>query len=267
MVTCCSSGSTIDAWGSNPVIIPADPEPEDLMTSPYSNPGAPAYTQSLAEATRVTGFLQKVYGWMSAGLAITAAVAWIVASTPVLWQAIVGNQLLFFVIAFAPIGFVWYLNARAETLAPSRAAMLFVVYAALNGLTLSVIFLAFTTASIATTFLTAACTFGALAVYGSTTRRSLQGVGQFAFMGLIGVLIASVVGLFWQNDMFQFVLSACGVVVFTCLTAYKAQQLKSMALALPDGQLATYSVVGALSLYLSFINLFLFMLRLFGRRR
>ncbi len=236
------------------------------MTSPYRNAAAPAYTQTLAEAARITGFLQRVYGWMFLGLGITAVVAYAVASTPALYQPILGNQVLFLIIAFAPIGFVWYLNSRADSLAPSTAALLFAVYAALNGLTLSVVFLRFTGASIATTFLTTASAFGALALYGSTTKRSLQGVGQFAIMGLFGVVIASIIGIFWQNNMFQFVLSICGVLVFTCLTAYRAQELKAMALALPEGQLGTYSVVGALGLYLAFINLFLFLLRLFGRR-
>ena len=170
-------------------------------------------------------------------------------------------------VLLAPIGFVWYISAKVDSLSPTTAATLFSVYAGLNGITFAFVLLAYTGASIASTFLTTSAMFGALALYGSITKRNLAGVGQFAFMGLIGVVIASIVGIFWQNDMFQFILSVCGVVVFTALTAWDAQKLKAMALALPDGRLGSYAIVGALSLYLDFINLFLFLLRLFGRRR
>jgi len=108
--------------------------------------------------------------------------------------------------------------------------------------------------------------FGSLALYGTLTKRDLSGLGQFAFMGLIGVVIASIVGIFWHNDLFQWVLTICGVVVFTCLTAWDAKRIRAMATALPDGRTGSYAVVGALSLYLDFINLFLFLLRLLGRR-
>ena len=144
---------------------------------------------------------------------------------------------------------------------------LFVFYAAPNGITFSVILLAFTGASIASAFFTTAGMFGALAVYGTLTKRSLVGLGQFAFMGLIGILIASVVGWFWHNDALQFLISACGVVVFTALTAYDAQKLKAMALAVDGPQTGSYAISGALTLYLDFVNLFLMILRLFGDRR
>ena len=117
------------------------------------------------------------------------------------------------------------------------------------------------------TFVVTAGMFGALALYGSTTKRSLAGVGQFVFMGLIGVVLASIVGLFWQSEGLQFIISVVGVIVFTGLTAWDAQRLKAMAVSLPDGRTGSYAVVGALSLYLDFINLFLFLLRLFGGRR
>lgn len=238
------------------------------MSNPFagsSSTSTLAGTQ--AEAAKVTGFLQRVYGWMFIGLAITAAVALFVASSPALIQGLLSNQLLFWAVLLAPIGFVWYLGAKVDTLAPNTAAMLFATYAALNGITFSVILLVYTGASIASTFLTASGMFGALALYGTVTKRNLEGVGQFAIMGLFGVVIASIVGIFWQNDMFQFILSVCGVVVFTALTAYRAQQMRAMALALPDGKIGAYAVVGALGLYLAFVNLFLFLLRLFGRRR
>ena len=118
-------------------------------------------------------------------------------------------------VLLAPIGFVWYISAKVDSLSPTTAATLFSVYAGLNGITFAFVLLAYTGASIASAFLTTSAMFGALALYGTITKRSLAGVGQFAFMGLIGVVIASIVGIFWQNDMFQFILSVCGVVVFT----------------------------------------------------
>jgi len=220
-----------------------------------------------ATAERVTAFLRKVYGWMFVGLGVTAAVAVGVAGSPALVQAIFGNRVLFFGLIIAELGLVFYLSARVNKLAPATASGLFLVYSALNGATLAMIFLAFTGTSIATTFFVTAGMFGALALYGSTTKRSLAGVGQFVFMGLIGVVLASLVGMFVKSEGLQFVISIVGVIVFTGLTAWDAQRLKAMAVAVPEGQSGSYAVVGALSLYLDFINLFLFMLRFLGGRR
>ena len=216
---------------------------------------------------RVTAFLRKVYGWMCVGLGVTAVVALGVASSPMLIQAIFGNKILFFGLIIAEIGLVFYLSARVNKLAPATASGLFLLYSALNGATLAVILLAFTGTSIATTFFVTAGMFGALALYGSTTKRSLAGVGQFAFMGLIGLILASLVGLFVHSAGLQFVISVVGVIVFTALTAWDAQKLKAMAVAVPEGQVGSYAVVGALALYLDFINLFLFLLRFMGGRR
>ncbi len=220
-----------------------------------------------ATAERVTAFLRKVYGWMFVGLGVTAAVALGVAGSPTLLQAIFGNKLLFFGLIAAELGLVFYLSARVQKLAPGTASGLFLLYSALNGATLAMIFVIYTGTSIATTFAVAAGMFGALALYGSTTKRSLAGVGQFVFMGLIGLILASVVGLFVKSDGLQFVISVAGVIIFTGLTAWDAQRLKAMATALPEGQTGSYAVVGALSLYLDFINLFLFLLRFLGGRR
>jgi uncharacterized protein len=225
---------------------------------------APPYP---AAAERVNAFLRGVYGWMAGGLAITAATASLVAATPSLVYAITTNRLLFWGILIAQLGIVFGLSARVDRLASSTAALLFVVYSVLTGLTMSVILLAFTGESVATTFMVTAGMFGALAFYGTVTRRDLSGLGSFLFMGLIGVVLASIVGLFWQNDALQFVISFIGVIVFTGLTVYDAQRLKAMALATPGGQIGSYQVVGALSLYLDFINLFLFLLRFTGTRR
>jgi len=220
-----------------------------------------------ASAERVTAFLRKVYGWMCVGLGVTAVVALGVASSPTLVQAIFANRILFFGLFIAELGLVFYLSARVNKLAPATAAGLFLLYSALNGATLSMILLAYTGTSIATTFLVTAGMFGALALYGTTTKRSLAGVGQFAFMGLIGLILASLVGMFLHSAGLQFAISIIGVIVFTGLTAWDAQRLKAMAVAVPEGQSGSYAVVGALALYLDFINLFLFLLRIFGSRR
>ena len=229
-------------------------------------PSSAFETSTVRSAERVSAFLRSVYGWMFVGLATTAVVALAVASSGV-GAALVANPLWFWGLAIAELGLVFYLSARVQKLAPGTAATLFLVYSALNGATLSLILLRFTGVSIATTFVVTAGMFGALALFGSVTKRSLAGVGQFAGMGLIGLILAMVVGMFWHNDGMQFVISIVGVIVFTGLTAWDSQRLKQMATALPEGQVGSYAVVGALSLYLDFINLFLFLLRFLGGGR
>jgi FtsH-binding integral membrane protein len=159
------------------------------------------------------------------------------------------------------------LSARVEHLGASTAATLFIVYSALTGLTLSFVLLVYTGESIATTYLISAGMFGTLAVYGATTRRNLSGLGQFLFMGLIGVVLASVIGFFWHSAALQFVITLVRVGVFAGLAAYDAQRLRKMADAMPDGRAGAYAINGALALYLDFINLFLLLLRIFGKRR
>jgi len=227
--------------------------------------GFPATAEASAE--RVTAFLRKVYGWMFVGLAVTAVVASTVAGSPTLMQHIFSHQILFIGLILAQLGLVFYLSARVATLAPNVATMLFIVYSALNGVILSFILLAYTGESIGTAFLVTAGMFGAMALYGSTTTRSLAGAGQFFFMGLIGLVLASVVGMFWHNDALQFLITVIGVIVFTGLTAWDAQRLKLMAATVPEERTGSYAVVGALSLYLNFINLFIMLLRLLGGRR
>ena len=218
-------------------------------------------------AERVSSFLRSVYAWMCGGLAVTAATAVVVAASPAIVTAIATNRLLFWGIVIAQLGIVFVLSGRVQTLASSTASILFIAYSALTGLTLSFVLLAFTGESIATTFLVTAGMFGALAAYGTFTQRSLAGWGQFLFMGLIGVVLASIVGIFWQSSALQFVITFAGVIVFTGLTAYDANQLRTMALSLPEGRVASFAIVGALKLYLDFINLFLMLLRIFGDRR
>ena len=217
-------------------------------------------------AERVSAFLAKVYGWMCIGLGITAAIAYLVAGSPALVRALAGNQLVFFALVLVELGLVFYLSARVQSLEPGAAAGLFVAYSALNGVTLSVILLAYTGASVATTFLVTGAMFGSLAFFGTTTSRSLAGAGQFFFMGLIGLVLASIVGIFWHNDALQFLITVVGVIVFTGLTAWDAQRLKQMGAEVPEDRAGAYAIVGALSLYLNFVNLFLMLLRLQGRR-
>jgi FtsH-binding integral membrane protein len=216
---------------------------------------------------RVTSFLSKVYGWMFLGLLVTAGTAFFVASSPALIRMFIENRILFFGLLFGQLGLVFFLSARVEKMAPATAAGLFLLYSAMVGVTSSVILLIYTLTSIFSTFIVTAGMFGATAVYGTLTKRSLAGVGQFMFMGLIGLILASIVGLFWQSSALQFVISVVGIIVFTGLTAWDAQRLKHLATALPEGQVGSYAIVGALSLYLDFINLFFFILRFTGGRR
>ncbi len=225
------------------------------------------FSTSLPVAERVSAFLRAVYGWMCVGLAITAGTAWLIAGSPAIVVAIATNRLLFWALMGAQLGLVFVLAARVDKLAASTAAMLFVLYSALTGVTISFVLLAYTGESVATTFLVTAGMFGGLAAYGTVTKRSLAGLGSFLFMGLIGVVLASIVGIFWHSDGLQFVISFIGVIVFSGLAAYDAQRLKAMALASPGGQTGSYAIVGALALYLDFINLFLFLLRFSGSRR
>lgn len=230
-----------------------------------------SWNQSYVPATisdeRVTSFLSKVYGWMFFGLLITAGTAYFVASSPALIRTLILNRALFWILVFGQLGLVFYLSARVEKMAPATAAGLFMVYSGMVGVTSSVILLIYTSASIFSTFIVTAGMFGATAVFGTLTKRSLAGVGQFMFMGLIGIILASVVGIFWQNSALQFVISVVGILVFTGLTAWDAQRMKHMATVVPDGRVTSYAVVGALSLYLDFINLFFFILRFTGGRR
>ena len=216
---------------------------------------------------RVTAFLSKVYGWMFLGLLLTAGTAVVVASSPALIETLILNRILFWGLLIAQLGVVFYLSARVNKVSPVTAAVLFMLYSGMVGITSSVIFLIYTGASIVSAFVITGGMFGAMAVFGTLTKRSLAGMGQFMFMGLIGLIIASVVSIFWYNDVLMFVINVIGVLVFTGLTAWDAQNLKQMAVSLPDGRVGSYAVVGALSLYLDFINLFFFILRLMGGRR
>jgi FtsH-binding integral membrane protein len=227
----------------------------------------PALSGSWSADERVTAFLRGVYGWMGVGLAVTAATAWLIANSPAAVTLVATNRVLLWGLLIAQLGIVVALSARVDRMAASTASLLFLAYAALTGVTLSFVLVAYTGESVATTFIVTAGMFGAMAAYGTTTRRSLAGFGQFLFMGLIGIVLASIVGMFWHSDGLQFVISFIGVIVFTGLAAYDAQRLRDMALATSAGQISSHTIVGALALYLDFVNLFLMLLRFTGNRR
>ncbi len=227
----------------------------------------PLYPEQVAAAQGE--FIRRVYNWMGLGLAVTALVALFTASNPALLGLILGNPLVFFGLIIGQLVLVVVLSAAIERLQASTATLLFFLYSALTGLTLSVIFLAYTQASIASTFLVTAGTFGAMSLYGYTTRRDLTSWGSFLFMGLIGIILASVVNIFFHNETIYWVVTYAGILIFVGLTAYDTQTLKEMARAgFADEEVASKSaVMGALRLYLDFINLFLMLLRIMGRRR
>ena len=220
---------------------------------------------------RVNSFIQSVYNWMAVGLGLTGITAFMVSNSQTMMQLIFGNRLLFFGLIIGELVLVFYLSARVAKMEASTATGLFILYAVLNGLTLSVIFLAYTASSIASTFFICAGTFLACSIYGMMTKRDLTSMGGFLMMGLIGIIIASVVNMFIQSSGMAMVISYIGVLVFVGLTAYDTQKLKHMAMTQPAGLDAGVvrkgAIIGALSLYLDFINLFLMLLRIFGGSR
>jgi FtsH-binding integral membrane protein len=212
-------------------------------------------------------YMLRVYNYMASGLAITGLVAWITASTPALLQAIYGTPLLW-VVMLAPLGFVFFLSARIHAVSFSTAQTLFWVFAGVMGLSLASIFLVYTETSIARVFFITASAFAAMSLYGYTTKRDLSGWGSFLFMGLIGIIIALVVNLFVQSSALQFAISVIGVLVFTGLTAYDTQRIKEIYFESDSPEVAgKKAVMGALRLYLDFINLFIMLLHLLGSRR
>lgn len=216
-----------------------------------------------------TSFMTRVYAWMGFGLMLTAVVSFFVVMTPTVMQFIFQTPGVFMGLLIAELGMVLAFTFLVNRVSSQVAAVLFVSYAAMNGLTLSVIFLAYTATSIAGTFAITAGMYGAMSIYGAVTQRDLTNVGSFAMMGLFGVIIASVVNLFMKSEATSWLISFCGVIVFTLLTAYDTQRAKNMGQVFTtDSEDSRKASIGmALTLYLDFINLFLNLLRIFGRRR
>ncbi|MCM5662071.1 Bax inhibitor-1/YccA family protein [Galbibacter mesophilus] len=214
-------------------------------------------------------FMTKVYGWMSGALILTGVIAAWVANTEQIVNVIFSNRFYFYGLLILEFAAVAYLSAAINKLSAKAAIGLFLGYSALNGLTFSVIFLAFTASSIATTFYITAGTFGAMSLYGYYTKTDLTSIGNIAFMALIGLIIASVVNFFFQNEMLYWIVTYAGVLIFVALTAYDTQKIKRLNIIGNEGteEDQKEALMGALTLYLDFINLFLFLLRIFGRRK
>jgi FtsH-binding integral membrane protein len=212
-------------------------------------------------------YMLKVYTWMALGLALTGAVAFAASSSTELMRTIYTTPLKWVVI-LAPLAVVFFFSFRIHKMSAATAQGVFWLYAALNGLAFSYIFLAYTGTSIAKVFFISAATFGAMSLYGYTTKADLSRFGSFLFMGLIGIIIAMLVNIFLQSSALGFAISVIGVLIFVGLTAYDTQKIKEMYDAGDDGEvLAKKGIMGALSLYLDFLNIFLFLLQLFGDRR
>ncbi|MCJ9700800.1 MULTISPECIES: Bax inhibitor-1/YccA family protein [unclassified Bradyrhizobium] len=232
---------------------------QDLAASSASGGG------TIAVDTGLRAYMLRIYNYMTAGVGLTAVVAWLTyqLTGPALLQSP-----LMWVFILAPLALVFFIGSRINTLSVSTARLLFFIYAALVGVSLSTLLHIYTSASITRVFFIAAATFGALSVFGYTTRRDLSGLGTFLFMGLIGVIIASLVNLFLQSSGLDWLISVVGVGVFAGLTAYDTQRIKAMYDSRDDETTAgRKSVISALSLYLNFINLFMMLLRLAGGRR
>jgi uncharacterized protein len=214
----------------------------------------------------------RVYNYMAGGVALTGVVAYLTfqyaVSNPAFAQALFGGGLLMWVVILAPLALVFYMSFRIGQMQASTARLLFFVYAAMLGLSLGSIFMVYTQTSITRVFLISAATFGALSLYGYTTSRSLNAMGSFLMMGLFGLIIASLVNIFLKSTGLDWALSIIGVLIFAVLTAWDTQKIKEFYSPMDDGTVAgRKAVMGALSLYLDFINMFMFLLRLFGDRR
>ncbi len=231
-------------------------------------PQQPAWISASTADTelRTRTFIRSVYGWMFGGLLLTSLAALWVVMSPAMQQIVLMNRMVAFGLMIVELGIVMFLSFRLMAMSAGTAAAAFLVYSFLNGLTLSVIFFVYSRVSIMQAFVTAAGMYGAMAIYGLVTKKDLTSWGSFFFMGVIGIVIASVVNIFVRSDALSFVVSVIGVFVFLGLTAYDNQKLKSLA-TVTGPMSENVAVYGALQLYLDFINLFLFLLRLFGDRR
>ncbi|MBR5697158.1 MAG: Bax inhibitor-1/YccA family protein [Prevotella sp.] len=234
-----------------------------------NTPGSYADDRELALSAAFPALMRKVYLWMTLALAITAITAYGVATSPALLSLIYSSKWTFFGLIIAELALVIYVSARINSLSLTTATMLFILYSVINGATLAMIFAVYSMSVIGQTFLVTAGTFGVMAVYGYFTKKDLTSWGRLLFMALIGLIIAGIVNMFLHNSTMDLIVSGIGVLVFVGLTAYDSQKIKMMLLAQEDmGETAQkVALMGALSLYLDFINLFLYLLRFMGRNR
>ena len=234
------------------------------MNDPRFGGALPSQVGVRPDARLSAGFLSQAFTWMFAGLLLTAGIVWVVQGDARLTGI---ARDLFLPAILVELGLVFGISLLINRISAIVALGLFFAYAALNGLTIGLIASVYTVPSVATAFLSAAGMFGAAAVYGAVTKRSLAGLGGILFMGVIGLLIASVVNIFLQSSLISFAVSVIGVVIFTALTAYDVQRIQNGDIAARVGSMEKAAVIGALHLYLDFINIFLFLLRIFGSRR
>lgn len=223
-----------------------------------------------SSAVMTRNLMRNVYIWMTLGLAITGVVAWGTAQNTQLVRTLAQNN-GFLILMLVEVGLVFFLAARIMKMSPATATIAFAAYSALNGVTMSFIFLAYTSQSIATTFFITAGMFGAMSIFAFVTRKDLSSWGSYLFMALIGVIIASLVNFFLRSEALSYLISYVGVLLFMGLTAYDTQRIKRMSDAMGENMsepnYIRLSIMGALKLYLDFINMFLFLLRIFGGRR
>jgi len=240
--------------------------------NPYGYGGAPGAEplgyESRTDSVTLVQFFNSVYAWMASGIALSAVVAWWVSTQPALMAQIFRGPALI-VLFIVEIGLVIAIASAINKISAGVATALFMLYSALNGLTLSAIFIVYTGASLVTTFFVCAGMFAAMSIYGFVTKRDLSRMGSILFMALIGLLIATVVNIFWANSTLYWIITYAGVLIFVGLTAYDTQALKEIAIQTAGNPAlaARLAISGALKLYLDFINLFLFMLRILGDRR
>lgn len=224
--------------------------------------------QQTGVMTRVNAFIRSTYNWMAMGLAATGLTSYFVSESPVMMQAVYGNPIMPWVLFIGLIIMCGFLSARIQKMQASTATGLYMGLTILYGICLAPIFMIYTQASIASTFFICAATFGAASVYGMITKKDLTGMGQFLMMGLFGIIIAMVVNIFIQSSAMQTIISMVAVLLFTGLTAYDTQKLKSMAVTLPmdatGAMVRKGAILGALSLYLDFMGLFVHLLSLLG---
>ncbi|HEV2866058.1 MAG TPA: Bax inhibitor-1/YccA family protein [Allosphingosinicella sp.] len=237
-----------------------------------SSPAAPtAGSADLALDAGLRAHMVSVYNYMTSGILLTGIVALLFAESGAVMSLFNmntgGPSLLGYLVMFAPLGIVLWMSFGINRISTATAQVLFWAFAVIMGVSLSTIFLIYTNASIALTFFATAAAFASLSLYGYTTKRDLSGLGTFFLMGLVGLIVASVVNLFWMNDTFSLLIAAVGVLIFAGLTAYDTQKIKSMYFAVAGSDFAGKAVVmSALTLYLDFINMFLFLLRFLGSR-
>jgi len=222
-----------------------------------------------AVAAEQQRFMVRVYNWMTAGLGVTGVLAFYVSNSETMMNIIHSNPIVPIVLIVAQLGLVIYLSGWIQKMSASQATGIFMLYAGLTGLTFSFIFIAYTTASITSAFMVTAGTFAAMSFYGYTTKRDLTSMGSFLFMGLIGIIIASLVNMFLQSEAMHWIITYAGVLIFVGLTAYDTQKIKAMNILGNEGtdEDTREAIIGALTLYLDFINLFLMLLRIMGDRR